>query len=216
MHTSVEHQERLAFIKDYLSTIENAGKFSADQVLVREIANLKRLGFAADDEVAVERVTYVQLFSIEVTEMIRAQMVVVIWSYFENLFASAIRSIAMHKNICVSFKKQKNMSLVCSWKEYFREILDFEPSISEEEWQKLSDILHARNFIAHSTHRPGMPPSGKQMEAVERLTGIRIVPDGISISRDFLVSHLIFAEQILNKLGGEHWLQSEIFALPDV
>ena len=140
-------------------------------------------------------------------------MVIILWAYFENLFFSATRSIALHKGISRPFKKLKEVSLVESWKQYLVEEAKFESDISEQDWEMLVDTLHVRNLIAHQSHRPSSPPTGRQMEAIERLKGIKVTLDGISVSRNFIESHLYFANEILAKLSGDHWVESESFDL---
>jgi hypothetical protein len=203
------HSERLDFLRSYISTTEYAISFADDQLIVREIARLKRDGFSSDDDYAQDRVGGLQIYGLDVADTLRAQMIILVWAYFENLFASAMKSLAKYHNKNREFKKYGGHSLVQSWKKYVSQILEVDLELAESDWLTLSDISQVRNFVAHSSDKPGHSPKAKQKDACSRLPGVRIVLDGISVSYAFLESLLDFAETILTKLGGEHWLNSE-------
>jgi len=149
-------------------------------------------------------------------------MIVLIWAYFENLFSSAAQSVASHSRRQDRFQtfetyrsKNRSISLVLCWKRYFTEVIEFKIELDEGEWQRLSDTLVLRNFIAHSSRRPGFPPEERKAEAILRLPGAKINVDGVSISKRLVVESLHFAELVLNRLGGKHWEESESFDLSE-
>lgn len=217
MEIPLQHEEKLDFIRNYYSTLEHSAKFSANQLWLRETAKLKGMGLTGDDRYSEERLTDVQLFSIDVIETMRSQMVLIIWTYFENLFDSTISVLSSYRGIPNSFKKKEKVSIVKCWKNYLSDVLKFHSGLSDNDWQKLADLLHVRNFIAHNTHKPGISPREAQLKAAKRQDGIIVDHRGVTISSEFIVSNMDFARQLLCKLGGDHWVGSNEyeFLLPE-
>jgi hypothetical protein len=207
------HSERLSFLRNYIACLEQGHRFSIDQFFMRESAELERSGFDPNDSIAQYRMAEVQLFAIEVEEAFRAQMVVVIWGFLERLISEAIFSIASFEKTRKKFVKKRNESLVDCWRSFLEKDVHSGVDLSSSEWEMLSDILAVRNFIAHSSHRPGNHPRNKQKHAVGRIPGMRLAPDGIAISKECIESLMGMSENILIKFGGEHWRYSEALDL---
>lgn len=207
------HRERLSFLRNYVSCLEEGRRFANDQYFLRQSSELERSGFGENDPMAQDKMAEVHLFAIEVEETFRAQLVVVIWAFLERLISDAISSIAAFEKTTKTFRKRKNESLVDSWRAFLKNDIRSEVDLYASDWEGLSDVLAVRNFIAHSSHRPGSQPKGKQKDAAVRLAGVRLAPDGIAITSECIESLMEASEMVLIKFGGEHWRHSEAFAL---
>lgn len=207
------HSERLSFLRNYVSCLEEGHRFANDQYFLRESSELERSGFGQDDPMAQDKMAEVQLFAIEVEETFRAQMVVVIWAFLERLISDAISSMAVFEKTDKKFRKRRNESLVDSWRAFLIKDIRSDVDIDASDWERLSDVLAVRNFIAHASHRPGRQPKGKQKDAAGRLPGVRLAPDGIAISRECIESLMEVSEKVLFKFSGEHWQHSEALDL---
>lgn len=213
MTTSFVHQEKLAFLSAYVSALEEGGRFASDQVVTREIAKLKRAGYTDNHPEATERMAQVQLFAIDAMETVRAQMVVLIWVFYERFLSDALESLRTNMSIATRFKQARGESFVVSARRYIENDLRVELSITEQEWVTLSDMQQIRNFLAHCGNRPGAPPKGAQRDAVLRQPGLQAAANGILVSRDFLIRQIDFAQTFVRKFDGDHWERSERFDL---
>lgn len=207
--TSKVHSERLSFLRNYVACLEQGHRFANDQSYLRASSKLERSGFGQDDPMVEARMAEIQLFAMEVEETFRAQVVVVIWVFLEKLITDAISSMAAFEKTNKKFAKERNESLVDSWRAFLKKHVHSGVDLYASDWEILSDILAIRNFIAHSSHRPGSQPKGRQKDAAGRLPGVRLTPDGIAVTRECIESLMEVSERILINFGGEHWQYSE-------
>lgn len=217
-NVSQTHSERLEFLKEYILAMDMGRRFAGDQLVARKTAELEAAGFFQgdlDSECeghfwARNEIGDVQLFALQTKEMLWAQMTLIIWTFIEQLFSDAMSSLAVSLGIAEKFDKDKgNQNLVRKWEAYFQKIPNVKPNLTKADWQDLEAFLRVRNFISHSTHRPGRPPTGAQLKAAKRLYGLTIEHDGLGISAQFVQSSYGLAKRCLHALAGAHWLESE-------
>jgi hypothetical protein len=225
VYISDTHRLRLEFIEDYILTMDMGQKFASDQLVTRKVTELERAGLAYpgqdenDDDYwnAHSEIDDVHIFASEAAEMLRAQLFQILWTFIEQLFLDALKALAYHYGVEEEFDSQKGKrknNLVRKWRLYLRNTLNFEPTLTEQDWGDLEACYQIRNFITHSTHRPGHPPKPHQRTAVERLDGLKVVPDGIAISTKFLESFHRLSKKCLHAVGGEHWRRNDALDLP--
>lgn len=224
-YVSDKHRLRLEFIEDYILTMDMGQKFASDQLVTRKVAELERSGLTYpgqdenDDDYwdARNEIGDVHIFALEAAEMLRAQLAQILWTFIEQLFSDAFKVLAFHLDVKDEFDSRKGkqkQSLVTKWRLYFRNTLQFEPNLTKQDWDDLEAFYQIRNFITHSTHRPGHSPKPHQIKAAERLEGLKVEWDGIAISVKFLESFHKVSKQCLHALGGEHWRRSDTLDLP--
>jgi hypothetical protein len=222
---SQTHRERLEFLKEYILSIDMGRRFVGDQLVTRKTAELEAAGFfhenpdSEDDDHfwACNEIGGVHLFALQTREMLWAQMTLIIWTFIEQLFSDAMISLTSSLGIEEQFDRNRsNKNLVRKWESFFHKTLNFKPCLTKEDWQDLEAFLRIRNFISHSTHRPGHPPRGAQLKAAKRMQGLTIEHDGLGISAKFLQSSYRLANHCLRALAGEHWLHSEKLDLPEI